>query len=258
MTVLRAPEQVHDAYIGYDNLGESATITTDSEASGFSAANVSDYFTYDFWKPDTGGTHYIEFQLATASACDYFAMYAQDAHLQGGTVKLQYWDGVAFIDAVSMVPSDGAPVFVLFTEISSDRFRLEVTAINPACVGVVMFGKAMPIPYGLKQGFASPHNAQLSRDVTNESETGNYIGRTIRKEAVPFSFGTELLQYDWFISDWRPFLRHAERKPFFFKWSNTTYTTESTWCWLSGRVSTPSFDDAHFSSIEVPCKGLVE
>ena len=258
MTVLRAPEQVHDAYVGWNNLGEGATITTDSEAVGFDAANVADYFTWDFWKPSTGGTHYIEFQLAAAMPCDYVSVYAQDVHEQGGTVKLQYWNGAAFVDAASFVPDNAAPIFLLFNEVISDRFRIEVTAANPALLGVAMFGKSMIVPHGLKQGFASPHNAQLYRDVTNESETGNFLGRSVRKEAVEFSFGTELLEYDWFISDWRPFLRHAERKPFFFKWSNTTYTNESVWCWLSNRVSTPAFDDAHFSSIEIPCKGLVE
>lgn len=257
MSVVRAAAQDHGTYVLWNNVAESATVTTSSETTNGSALNAIDYYMADYWIPSSGGTHYIEFQLPSAQPVDYFFFYRQDIHSQGGTVKLQFWDGATFVDLVSTVPGGTEPEAHFFSETASDRFRVEVSSANPWRLGIVMFGKAMEIPNGLSQGFASPFNASETTNRTNETEAGNYIGRNTVKRAIPFSFGSELIEYQWLIDNWRPFVKHIEKKPFAFVWSRNVYSDEVAYCWSAEVIETPSFDDTHFSSFEVECRGVI-
>ena len=242
MSVIQAPQQTHDAYFAYDNLALNAlAITGTTPASGYPIANLFNYFTFDGYKPDTSGASNVDVNLSAANACDYFAFYNSNLADNGGSIVLQYWNGAAWVDCFAPYsPTDNAPQLFIFAEVSSDQYRILIDSTPASIVSVVSFGKSLPVPYGLTTSFASPHNAQQYRNRTNESETGNFIGRSVRKEAVPFTVSTELLQYDWMRDEWRDFLRHLERRPCFFKWSNTTYTDES--CLLLERRNNPDTD----------------
>jgi len=256
--VVRALQQVHDPIIAFDNLALSASsITASSEEAGFNSANLFNYFTFDGWKPSAGGAQYVEIQLPNASPCDYFAFYNQNIFEDAGEIKLQYWDGSTFSDIVTFSPLDNSPQLITFTEVTADLFRVSVTSTNPAIISCVSFGKYLSIPFGLETSFNSPHNAQHYFDKSNESETGNFIGRSVVKRAASFTIATQLLEYDWFREYWRPFIRHAERRPFWFKWSNSTYSDESVYCWNDGEIATPTPTGPHFMSFTIALKGLV-
>ena len=260
MQVIRALDQVHDAFIAYDNLALSATaITPITEQVGYEAVNLFNYFTYDSYKPVNTGTGAVFIELGSAQACDYFAFYNQDYYLNSGTIDFEYWDGASWVGLIGgpYSPTDNSPQLFIFDEVSSDEFRIVIDSPVISALSCASFGKVLPIPFGLDTSFNSPHNSQQYHDTTNTSETGNFIGRSVYKEAIPYQISTELLQYDWFVDNWRPFTRHAERRPFWFKWSDTSYTDESVFCWTDGRVPTPSQTDAHFMSFTLPLKGLV-
>lgn len=259
MAVIKAPQQTHDAIIAYENLALDATsITGTAPDTGFALANLFNYFTFDGYKPNASGTANVDITLSASAPCDYFAFYNQDLFEYGGTIKLQYWDGGGWVDCFSAyTPVDNSPQLITFTEVNSDQYRIVFDSPTAAILSCASFGKSLPIPYGLATSFASPHNGQQYVDISNISESGNFIGRSTYKEAVEFSVSTELLEYDWFRANWRPFMRHLERRPFWFKWSDTTYTDEAVFCWNNGKQSTPVFTGSQFMSFSLSLKGLV-
>lgn len=259
MTVIRAGQEIHDAYIGYENLAsEAITLAGTAPAAGFAFANLFNWFTYDGYKSGSSGVSNVDVTLSGAKTCDYFAYYNTDLHDNGGNIRLQFWNGAIWVDSFAAhSPTDNAPFFIKFAQVSSDKYRIVIDSTPASIVSVVSFGNVTPIPYGLSSNFNSPHNAQQYKNITNESETGNFIGRSVRKGATPFNVSSELFEYDWMISTWRPFLRHLERKPCFFKWSDTTYTEESVFCWSEPDIATPSYSDGHFLNIDLSLRGLV-
>jgi len=258
MELIRAPEQVHDAIIAYNNAASNAvSVTASSEDGDNFAANLFNYFTFDAWQPSAGGVQTVDVQLAAPVDCDYFAFYNQNIFSDGGSLSLQYFDGSVFVDLVTYTPTDNSPQLLTFTPVNADLFRIVLNSTNPTAISAASFGLSLTIPYGLDIGFNSPHNAQQYSDVSNISETGNFIGRSVFKEAISYSVSTQLLQYQWFIDNWRPFLRHAERRPFWFKWSNSTYTDETVYTWNDGKIPTPTPTDPHFISFTLPLLGLV-
>lgn len=257
--VTRAPQQTHDALIAYSNAATTATSITATSTDGDNvASNMFNGFTFDGWKADAAGTQHVQINFTAPVTVDYFAYYNTDASENGATIKFQYSSGGGFVDAVSILPIDNSPQLSTFAPVSATAFRVVIeNATSATMISVASFGEFLPIPFGLENSFNSPHNSQQYSNITNASETGNFIGRSVRKQSSDFTVSTRLLQYDWFIQNWRPFIRHAERRPFFFKWSNSTYTDEAVYCWTVEKIQTPVFTDEHFMSFSLDLKGLV-
>jgi hypothetical protein len=255
--VIRAPEQIHDPLIAYDNAARLATSITASTTDGDNvAANLFNSFTFDAWKPDAGGSQFVQVDFVSPVTVEYFAFYNTDAADNNATLKLQY-DAGGYVDAASYTPTDNSPQILTFAPVTSTSFRIVVDCATPCAISVASFGELLRIPFGLEISFLSPHNAQQYKSISNTSETGNFIGRSVQKQSTPFSISSRLLEYDWFVANWRPFIRSAERRPFFFKWSDTTYTDESVYCWTNDAIATPAQTDDHFLSFSLELRGLV-
>lgn len=260
MTVISAPQQLHDAYIAWQNhVLDAVSVTGPAAEPNYPVSSMFNYFTFDGFKPVSAGVSNVDITMTAPVNCDYFAFYNTDLFENSGSILLQYFDGAVFVDCFTAIaPTDNSPQLILFPEVSSDQFRIVIDSpVTASIVSAVTFGQVLQIPNGLGLSFNSPQNSQQYKITSNQSETGNFIGRSVRKEASPFNIGTELLQYDWFVANWRPFLRHAERRPFFFKWSDSTYSDESVFCWTEETINDPQWIDQHFMSFELALRGLV-
>lgn len=225
--------------IGYENHFETAsTVTASSEDTDFPVENVYDWLTTDFFKPASVASDVtITTTFSSSVSADYFAIYAHDLHDNGGTYKLQYWDGAAWQDAFSVVtPTNGKPRVNYFTSQSSDQWRVVFTATSIFSIGVISFGARLTFENGIWQGFSPPDFADNSTIYTNSGDDGNFLGRSIIRRGVKFNIPLTHASLGWMRSDWLPFTQHALTKPFFFSWDASAYPNEVAYCWVDGSV----------------------
>jgi hypothetical protein len=68
------------------------------------------------------------------------------------------------------------------------------------------------------------------------SDTGNFLGRKIRRKGQQTSFSWQNLTDDWMRSTFKPFINHAKTKPFFIQWRPDYFTDEVGFGFSTGDI----------------------
>lgn len=245
--------------LAFDNLMERGTVVASSENADFPVENCFDWVTADYFKPAAGGTVNIDVTLSDAGTASYFAIYAQDLYLNGGTIKLQYDNGSGYVDAsVGISPSDNAPRIVFFDPVTSADWRIVVTCPVVFSLGVVAFGEYLALQHGMYRDWTPPKLARATTLLNSVSDSGAFLGRSIISRGVRTVLRLQGATDEWARTYWEPFMRHAEQKPFFFAPDVETYPTECALCWVDGDMPPPVHTHYGYMGVDVPIRGLIE
>lgn len=126
-------------------------------------------------------------------------------------------------------------------------------------VGVIMLGKRLELPLNMSAPFTPPQFAYDHMITNTESDTGQFIGRSIRRMGSKFSLNLpDLLTPDFVKNDWDVFARHAYKYPFFFAWDTVNQPDDVVYAWTDGNVPAPSYSNQSFMKIGLNCRGLTE
>ncbi len=225
--------------IGYSNLLESAlaTVSSDSEADGYAKEFLSDWLPHTYWMPDADGDHHVRAAFDDAQEVDYFAFYSNNVFESSGTITLQYSldAGSTWLDAVVVVPVDNSPVYRTFDSIFADNWRVLVSATPAAKLGCVSFGVDLELEHGDWISFTPP---ELGRDTdltTIISDNGGFLGRSVTRNMWSSKLDLDFLSFGFVYEEWLPFVKHAERKPFFLLWNEGDYADRAAYCWTNKR-----------------------
>lgn len=230
--ILSAPNAAKPV-IGYHNLLDEGTVVASSEATDYQGANAYDWRIDDWWKPASAGTHYLTLTLASAATADYFAVFGHNLHESGSSIKLQYsTDGSTWLDASeSFAPSTGSVYFEIFDSILAGWWRLVLSTVSgPSSIGMVAFGDRLTLPLGLPLGSSIPVLQRKLIKTNNLSDTGGYLGSTVKYLPNDLALTLKAVDTGWMRPYWMPFIKHAEKKKFFFSWDPITYPNEAVFC----------------------------
>lgn len=246
--------------IGYNNYLETGTLTASSSTSDGPPANVGDWLDSDYWVAAGDGTQYIDIDLGVAKSADYFAFYNQNLYANSGTIKLQYWNGSAYVDVFSAVaPSTNAPYLTIFNTISAQKWRILVQQTGAApYLGICALGVSLALPFGVYLGYTEPVLARTPTLINSVSDGGSFLGRSVIAKAcrttLPLQFAT-----DAFVrSSWLDFVKHMETKPFFYCWNYASYPNECALCWAEDSIPPPSHTHYGYMGTTVNIRAKVE
>lgn len=232
--------------VAYKNLFESddVTITCDSEADDYAHQNAYDWLPHTHWMPETGGPHWIQLVFGTAVSPNYFAFYGTDLAANGGTISLQYSlnSGADWLDISSAVPADSAPFYENFEAIESTYWRVLMDSIDPSKIAVLAFGTDLEMERGQWIGVTPPDLGRDTDLTTIVSDAGAFLGRSVIRNLWRTKIDLDFLSFGWVYEKWLPFMKHAELKPFFYKWNPSDYpnTTAFSWVEKRGDIEKPS------------------
>jgi hypothetical protein len=234
------------------------TVTASSEDADYPKENAYDWRPFTWWKPTSTGDSWLQASFTSAKEVNYFAVAGHNLGSSGSSIKLQYHNGSTWVDAVSGGGGgvDDRVIFFTFDSIVSNTWRLLVS--NPttiASVGVVSFGMTTDLTKGQKTGFAVPTMVGDSEYRTNESDTGLFLGRSIKRQNYPGSISLDLMDPDWVRQTWIPFTEHAKLKPFFFVWSGGYYPDEVVFAWTDGDINPPNYSGELWMSASLKFNG---
>lgn len=219
------------ARIGYYNKLMSAS-STDAEA-------VLIPNTWERWYDETG-TMQATFQPGSSVNMNYVAIGAHNLGSSGATIVIETAPTVAgtWTERVVATPTDDTPLFFTFDDVEDvEDVRVTVTGGSDREIGVIYAGDVLIMQQALYGGH-TPITLSSQTEYRNAmSDTGNFIGRRVRRKGQATSFSWENLTDDWYREYFQPFVNSAKTVPFFIKWRPDYYSDEVAFGYTTGDIS---------------------
>jgi hypothetical protein len=246
--------------LAYDNLLEQGTVTASSEDADYPVENCYDWNTADYFRPAASGTVNIDVTLSGSSPANYLAFYNQDLYLNAGTIKLQYWNGSAYVDATTAyTPADNSPRVIFFDSQTSTKWRVVIACSVVFNIGVLSFGQYLAMQYGRYLNWAPPVLGRSTTLTNNLSDAGMFLGRSIVSKGISTNLILQYAQDSWVRANWLPFIKHVEQKPFFWVPNADDYPNEAVLCWTDGdTIPPPQHLQYGYMGATLAIRGLVE
>lgn len=246
-----------NAIIGYQNLLDyAATITASSQTATGPVRQAYDGITTTYWEINATGVHTLTCIFASPVQADYFAVFAHNLAAAGATIKLQYSRdvGVTWKDAfASMAVADNACTLKTFAPMVTTHWRVYITITTaPLYIGVMNFGARMTTYRGMPVGFVLPADNRNTEIIPNRTESGAFAGRTVIPRGTETEIMIQHVPEEWVRMNWRPFIRFAEKKPFFFSWNHTDYPEECVYAMANPDIPASQMPEFRLYSLRMP------
>lgn len=193
------------------------TITPNSTETGYSADAPDGPETWQLWRP-TGAPGYWVHEFGAGQTIDCAGLVLRDIDA-AGTVKVQWWDGGAWNDALTADMStltNGALMF-LFAPVTTDRMRVSLIT-GVASLAVAKFGQALEMPRPV-YGDVTPPELNPAREFRQSiSDGGEMLGRTETRRGTDVSVTWKHVPRSWAASEWQDF-GDAAAAGFFIAWN---------------------------------------
>lgn len=228
----------------YPRIGwEKATgtvATTNAAEAGFNGNNANTPLTYTAWQPSAVPSAW-RLTFASARAISYVGIAVHNAGTKGATLTLQkrvggVWSSWGGGTAISPT-TDDAILFLLMPE-SVEGIGIEVT--GAVCrIGVIAGGTVMEWPRKARWTGLPITESRVFDYETNESNTGNWLGRTLKASGLEFQVQIENLPETFRTGDFKAFAAHANTgdATFFIAPRPLGYLDEVAYAWSPGRVN---------------------
>jgi hypothetical protein len=164
-------------------------------------------------------------------------------NFDGAEVGVQYSTTATGGTFIELAPRqinqrNGAMLFVRSSAVTVRRIRVVLWTPIPRAgfVGVIYAGLKLQMPHPIYGGH-SPLPLNATTDYfNNRSESGEWIGRQIRRRGFETSVELPRLKPDFYRSQFQPFVDSAKENPFFFAWRPVSYPNEVGYCWTDGDI----------------------
>lgn len=210
-----------NARIGYANL---LTASTTSEAEKMLIPN-----TYERYRP-TSGSKTIKFQMSTQASIDFVGIAAHNASTQDGGVDITVkyaatiGGGLTTLETIAFI--DNGAVMILFDAVLAQEIAITFNATTLGLeLGVIYAGIALEMQRPIYGGHNPIDLSAKTEFQSTNSETGQFLGRTVTSQGIETQFSWRHLTPDWYRLNFQPFVVSAKRLPFFIKWRPDLYET---------------------------------
>jgi len=226
------------ALIGYGNL-----LAASSTAPEALTPN-----TYQRYEPAAGAV-VTKFQLAVPLACNYVGIAAHNigSHDDGTEITIAYATtiGGALTTIDTFTPDDNGAIFRSFDSTVIAEIAITTNAVTTGLeIGVIQSGVSMRMEQPIYGGH-SPIDLSAETDYqTSESETGQFLGRTISSEGLETQYQWKHLAPDWVRDTFKPFMIHAKTLPFFIQWRPDLYQA-AAYGYTTGNIKPSNMGGGH-------------
>lgn len=238
---------MNEPIFGYENIALTATsVVFSSQQSNFTGQMALNPLTYEGWKPQTMPA-YCQIDNGTVKAVDYFAIAGRG--LVGLTVTAQHSsDGVTWTDIDDYTLTQN--VFIIkFATVTARYFKFVLSGATVPFIISAYFGKALVMPLTIYGGHTPAALARQSVIRPATSEGGQWLGRTVIRQAYKTSVDFKHLHADWYRENFDPFVLAARDRPFFFAWRPNDYPYEVVYGWTEKDIIPSNTGKKDFMSV---------
>lgn len=243
------------ARIGYQSIVTINNVSGTAGLSGYPITNLSNPATFEQYRPD-GTTATINIDAGQSVTCDYVAM--QQRNVTG--VSIYYsTDDVTYtlLQDYNTGGINGADM-ALFDETSARYWRVVLTGDNMV-ISAFKVGKALAMQRAIYGGHTP---ILLNPSVVtrpNLSETGQFLGSSVKRKGFSTSFAWENLKASWYRDNFDLFVKsYPQANPFFIAWRPLTFQKEVAYCLATGNISPSNIGVKDFMSVSMNVEGFAD
>lgn len=255
------------AIICYDNVLTSpllATIAATSQQAGYSVQNAFDWYTTSYWSPTpAAGYHFFTATFLSPVTADYLAIYRHNLGDVGGIFYLEYSldGGTTWQLATTTITtaSNNELKINLFNAVTATHWRVvfNLYTATPFYIGVVMFGRKLPLYRGMVGGFVVPRHGRKNTVLNQKTEGGQFVGRVKTSQGAATNITFKTVPQQWVRDYWEAFIKHAELRPFLFSWNHEFYPQDAAYCMTDGEIPALSINENRYHDISMPVQCLL-
>jgi hypothetical protein len=227
-----AAQDPNSTVILYDNKLPGSAVAVTAGTGGTLTLSPN---TFDRW--NFTGSQTITYTLPANTDIDAIGVGAHN--LSGRTITAEYSTTVdgSWLSFGSASQTDNLPALLLRASVSARRIRVTVSGTGAGYIGVIYAGLKLQMPHPIYGGHTPLQFSATTDYFNNRSESGEWIGRQIRRRGFETEFSFDRLQPAWYRTFFQPFVESAKENPFFIAWRPVTYPGEVGYCWTEADIS---------------------
>lgn len=233
-------EDPNACHIGYRTLIARSNITADYAEQFYPIENVVTPATNLFWRSISLNEQYITIAAGLNSGVDYVGFANHNFGSAGIAYQAEASDDGETWEPISdeIIPDSDAPHVQVFPLAAHAFYRIRLTPTGTVYprIAVLYLGKMLVMQ---RRTYVGHTPITMGRETTisnNRSETGQFLGRVVRREFLQTSFSFKDITPEWYRSYFDDFAEASRTTPFFIAWRPLDYPLEVGYCWATDDI----------------------
>jgi hypothetical protein len=238
----------------------SGTITADGTGGNLAAND----FTNQRWAAGTLAANWTLVTAANANVDTVFIA-AHNLGSTGSTVLVQTAAtvGGAFTTRATIVPTDDSAIAVMINNAGVPyvirELRIRVTGSSPdVSIGIIRAGVALQMQRPVFGGVQPIGLTRLVETRHSISETGQWLGRTIQRQARSTTMEWAHLEAAWYRANFEPFSLALPQTPFGLIQNPLRMPESVAWCWTDQTPQPTNMGIRDLMSVSLTMTGLLD
>lgn len=232
----------------------SGTITGD----GVNPAYAANDYTSQRWTLIPGSNAWT---LVTAADADIDCVFIAAHNLSGKTVTISTADTVSgtHTDRATASPTDNTTIAILFNNAGTAypirEVKVTVNEGTDVAIGIIRAGLALQMPIPIYGGHRPLNLNRVTEAQQQFSETGQWLGRIIKRRAVTSAYEWEYLTPAWYDTYFEPFAQTLPLKPFCIAGNPSKIASDVGFVWTDRDVEPVQMGIQAFRSVGLNVTG---
>jgi hypothetical protein len=239
-------------------------ITGTITGGGTNAVLAGNDYTFQRWTPGALPASWT-IQTAANAQVDTVFIAAHNLGSTGTTITVDTSDttGGAFTTRATIVPADNDTIAVMFnnagTPYTIRRVRISLTGASSAVqVGIIRAGVALQMEQAVFGGIKPIGLSRAVETRHSQSETGQWLGRTVQRQASLTEMPWEHLTSAWYRANFAPFALALPQTPFGLIQNPLRMPESVAWCWCEEAPAPSNMGIRDYMSVSMKITGFLE
>jgi hypothetical protein len=252
--VLGTNEPLNHARILY------APLTGTISGDGTNPAYAANDYTSQRWELSPGSNAWT---LVTPADAEIDCLFIAAHNLSGKTVTISTaaTSGGAHTTRATVSPTDNSTICALFnTAVTGVAYtirevRVTINSGSDVAIGIIRAGVALQMPIPIYGGHRPLNLNRVTEAQQQFSETGQWLGRIIKRRAVTSSYDWEYLTTTWYDTYFEPFAKTIPLNPFCIAGNPSKITTDVGFVWTDRDVEPSNMGVNAYRSVGLSVTG---
>lgn len=217
------------------------TLTANTEAVGFEAANAASPLEYSYWQAAGTGFQFLQLDLPASETINAIAVTGHNLGSVGASVIAKIPNGSGGFSDVgpTVTPTDDSPIVILLQDRDLDSMQLAIFGppSSAARVAVIYFCNVLEFPQRVYVDQGAPANmSRRTQFRTNETISGKWTGRSIKRQRNQVDVPLMHIPENWVLANADPFFADARSYPYFICPRPAAYPQDVQYKWMGSDI----------------------
>lgn len=233
-------------------------ITGTVSGDGTNPAYAANDYTSQRWELLPGSQAWT-LQAAADTQIDCVFIAAHNLSGKTVTISTAATAGGAHTTRATISPTDNSTIAAFFNNAGAAytvrEVRVTVNDGTNIAIGIIRAGVALQMPIALYGGHRPLNLNRITEAQQQFSETGQWLGRIIKRRAVASSYDWEYLTTAWYDANFEPFAQTLPLQPFCIAGNPSKITTDVGFVWTDRDVEPVNMGVNTYRSVSLSVTG---